>query len=56
MNGYAKTFKVKDENKNNILMPFCIDNDKLLETYKTIWSKQFVSQIGSCKMAIHYLQ
>ena len=37
MSGYVKTFKVKD--KNNKLMPFCIDDEKLLEKYKTIWTK-----------------
>ena len=36
MNGYIKTFKVKegDKDKNNKLMPFLIDNEKLLERYK----------------------
>ena len=39
MSGYAKTFKVKDEDKdeNNKLMSFHIDDDKLLGMYKTIW-------------------
>ena len=37
MSEYIKTFKVKD--KNNKLMSFCIGNDKLLEKYKTIWTK-----------------
>ena len=37
MSGYVKTFKVKD--KNNKLMPFCIDDEKLLEKYKTIRTK-----------------
>ena len=37
MSGYVKTFKVKD--KNNKLMPLCIDDEKLLEKYKTIWTK-----------------
>ena len=32
MSGYIKTFKVKD--KNNKLMSFRIDDDKLLEKYK----------------------
>ena len=33
MSGYVKTFKVKDgdKNKNNKLISFCIDNEKLLE-------------------------
>ena len=38
MNGYVKTFKVKDgdKHKNNKLMFFCIDYQKLLEKYKAI--------------------
>ena len=41
MIGYVKTFKVKDEGKykNNKLMSFGIDDEKLLEKYKTIWTK-----------------
>ena len=33
ISGYIKTFKVKDEDKdkNNNLMSFCIDNERLLE-------------------------
>ena len=37
MNGYVKTFKV--ENKNNKLISFRIDDEKLLEKYKAIWTK-----------------
>ena len=37
MSGYAKTFKVKEG--HNKLMSFHIDNEKLLEKYKTIWTK-----------------
>ena len=35
------TFKVKDvdNDKNNKLMYFSIDNKKVLEKYETIWSK-----------------
>ena len=36
---YPKTFKVKDEDKNNKLMSFCIDDYELLEKYETIWIK-----------------
>ena len=39
MSGYVKTFnKVKDGDKykNNKLMSFCINDEKLLEKYKTI--------------------
>ena len=35
MSGYVKTFK----QINNKLMPFRIDNEKLLEKYKIIWTK-----------------
>ena len=37
MSGYVKTFKVED--KINKLMSFRIDNEKLLEEYKAIWTK-----------------
>ena len=37
MSGYGKTFKV--ENKINELMSFCIDDEKLLEKCKAIWTK-----------------
>ena len=41
MIGYVKTFKFKDrgKDKNNKLMYFRIDNEKLLEKYKAIWIK-----------------
>ena len=41
MSAYVKTFKVKDEDKdeNNKLISFRIFNDKLLENYRTIWTK-----------------
>ena len=41
MSGYVKTFKVKDgdKDKSNKLMSFHIDDEKLLEKYKTIWTK-----------------
>ena len=41
MSGYVKTFKVKegDKDKNNKLMSFCIDDEKLLQKYKAIWTK-----------------
>ena len=29
----------KDKSKYNLLICFCIDDDKLLEKYKTIWTK-----------------
>ena len=35
MSGYVKIY-VKDANKDNNLMPFRIDDEKLLEKYKTI--------------------
>ena len=38
MTGYVKTFKVKDgdKDKQNKLMSFRIDDEKLLERYKAI--------------------
>ena len=37
MSGYVKTFKVED--KNNKLIFFHIDDEKLSEKYKAIWTK-----------------
>ena len=37
ISGYVKTFKVKD--KNNKLIPFHTNDEKLLEKYKAIWTK-----------------
>ena len=37
MSGYVNTFEV--EGKNNKLMSFRIDDEKLLEKYKAIWTK-----------------
>ena len=37
MIGYIKTFKVKEG--DNKLMSYRIDNKKLLEKYKTIWTE-----------------
>ena len=41
MNGYVKTFKIKkgDQDKNNKLMSFVVDKEKLLEKYKAIWTR-----------------
>ena len=41
MIGYVKTFKVKegDKDKNNKLMSFRINDEKLLEKYKSLWTK-----------------
>ena len=41
MSRYVTTFKGKDgdKDKNNKLMSFRIDDEKLLEKYKAIWSK-----------------
>ena len=39
MGGYVKTFKDKDGNKDNELMFLRIDDKKLLEKYKVIWTK-----------------
>ena len=35
--GHVKTFKVED--KNSTLMSFYMDDEKLLEKYKAIWTK-----------------
>ena len=39
--GYVRTFKVKDgdKNKNNKLTSFRINDETLLEKYKTVWTK-----------------
>ena len=39
MSGHVKKFKDEGEDKNNKLMFLCIDDDMLLEKYKTIWIK-----------------
>ena len=41
MSGYAKTFKVKEggKDKSNKLMPFSIDDEKLLRKHKAIWTE-----------------
>ena len=41
MSGCVKIFKVKDgdKNKSNKLVSFRIDDVKLLEKYKNIWTK-----------------
>ena len=36
---YVKTFKVKDGNKDKDNKSFYLDEEKLLEKYKTIWTK-----------------
>ena len=40
MNGYVKTFKVKDGDKDKInkLIPYRTDDEKLLEKHKVIWN------------------
>ena len=37
MSGYVKRFQFKHQ--NNKLIPFCINDEKLFEKYKTIWTK-----------------
>ena len=43
MSEYVKTFKLKegDKDKNNKkqIISFCIDDEKLLQKYKAIWTK-----------------
>ena len=48
ISGYVKTFrdKSKDKNKDNKLMSFCIDKDKLLQKYKTIWTR--IEDLQNC--------
>ena len=36
MSGNVKTFKVKE--RNNKLVSFCINNEKLLQKYEAIWT------------------
>ena len=41
MSRYVKKFEFKDghKDKNNKLMSLCIDDEKILEKYKAIWTK-----------------
>ena len=41
MSEFVRTFKVKDgdQDKNNTLISFCIDYEKLLERDRAIWTK-----------------
>ena len=41
MSGYVKAFKIKDgdKDKNKKMITFFIDDQKLFEEYKTIWTK-----------------
>ena len=41
MGRYVKTFRVKErhKDKSNKLMSLCVDDEKLLEKYKAIWTK-----------------
>ena len=39
MSGYAKTFKFKNGDKNNKLVSLYRDDKKILEKYKTFWTK-----------------
>ena len=41
MSRYAKIFKVneREKDKNKKLMSFRIDDEKLLEKYKAVWTK-----------------
>ena len=41
MSVHVKKFKVKDgdKDKNNKLLSFCIDKEKLLEKYEAIWTE-----------------
>ena len=39
MSGYVKTFKDKDRNKDNKLLYFHTNDEKLLKAYQVIWTK-----------------
>ena len=51
MNGYLKTFKVKDGDKdiNNKLMYFCIDDEKLLKNVELLRLRLKLNLRGSLK-------
>ena len=55
MSEHVRTFedknRDKDKGKNNKLMSFRTDNDKLLNKYQTIWSK---IETGFDKWALYY--
>ena len=51
MSGYDKTFKNKDMIKEN-LMSVCVDNDKVLEKYKTIWIQTKIEDLGNIELNI----
>ena len=52
--GYVQTFNVKDgeKDKNNKLMFFRIDNDNLLDKYKTIRTKSLMIDIQKPKVMV----
>ena len=39
MSGYVKAFNIKDGNEDKKLTSFPINDEKLLEKYKAIWTK-----------------
>ena len=52
MSGYDKTFKVKEG--DNKLMSFRIDDEKLLEKYKAIWTKtEYLKNIELNALPVH---
>ena len=56
MREYVKKFKVKDGNKdkNNKLMPFRIDDEKLLVKYKAIWTEiEYLKNIELNALLVH---
>ena len=57
MSGYVKTFKVKDgdKDKNNKLMLFRIDDQKLLLKYKAIWTNiEDLKNIEANALPVYY--
>ena len=53
MSGCVKTFKVEDESSK--LMSFHIDDEKLPEKYKAIWTKiEYIKNIKSNALPVYY--
>ena len=48
ISGYVKIFTVKD--KSNKLMSFHINDKKLLEKFKTIWTKNIMLSLHYCEL------
>ena len=56
ISGHVKTFQVKegDKEKNNKLMSFRIDDEKVLEKYIAIWTKiEHLKNIKLCTFPVY---